>query len=69
MQHPEPYNGPVFPTYRYYVHPFIERGPRRVELRVYYDPECLGFTVGWYADQKTADRDRRFHMRNGCLFV
>lgn len=64
----ERFNGPEWPTYRYYVYPFSDKGPKRVELRAYYDKECPGYTLGWYGDVKSAQNDRVMHIKLGGLY-
>ena len=62
----EPYNGPVYPTYRYYVHPLQERMGRRVEL-VRFDSaeDIVGVTMGHYADVPGARDAARIHRISG----
>ena len=54
------------PVYRYFVHKFDEKGPKRVRAVVYNKTgDEVGEVVGWYADPDEARKATNMHRRYG----
>lgn len=64
----ERYNGPQWPTYRYYVHPLQERMGSRVELVRFDESDGPGVRMGFYADVPEARDAARIHRISGVVW-
>lgn len=75
----ERYNGPRWPTYRYYVHPLTERCGARVELKAFMPVLDVingqlaltgetARTLGFYPDVPEAQDAARIHRITGVVW-